>query len=189
MVCERFFLGGNPKQIQISDMFFVGDFKNLENFELRIALLNCTLTYFFVELYGRINIPGRINFYGPEIKAILMPNLESIPSQSISSILGYFDTLCKRPILPIRSEICQEDRIKFDRAVLSALNLQEFQTAIYDALLEHVQDRLAKEKSMKPNSAGASVRSQGSHGFWHTIKNAQGCLRRMRPSWGICPRL
>lgn len=158
LIRERFFLAGNPHQVQIGDMFFVGDFKSPEHGDLGVALLNSTLTYLFVELLGRINVPGRINFYGPEIKALLTPHPASVPPDVVTPILQTFDSLCHRPILPAYEETKQEDRREFDHAVLSALDLAEFETAIYDTFIAHVQDRLEKEHSSKAGSLRARQR-------------------------------
>jgi len=157
LIRERFFLAGNPHRILISDMFFVGDFKNRTEAALGVPLLNSALTYLCVELFGRINIPGRINLYGPEIKSVLLLNPASVSSGYTNLLAKSFDSLCERNILPIEEELQQEDRIRFDATVLSAFGLGELQEQIYRALLEHVTERLEKEQTLKRQSKASSV--------------------------------
>ena len=149
LIRSRFFVPLNKNHFRIGDMFFHGKFRNRKTSELAAALLNSTLAYFLLELMGRINVSGRINIYGPEIKPLLIPNPSNFSHREAAEIIEAFNILSKRAVMPIDQEIHASDRKNFDLLILQPLGLADCYEQILDAFIVHVTDRLGKEKSLK----------------------------------------
>lgn len=115
--------------------------------ELVAALLNSTITFFHVELWGRSNMgDGVLTFYGPELTdlPLVKPSLFSYEEQQ--ALKTTFRRLCSRRILPIEQEVEQTDRQELDLIVLAALGLTGLTAAsllgeIYTALCQLVNQR------------------------------------------------
>ena len=149
LIRQRFFVPLNKYHFRIGDMFFHGKFRNRKTSELAAALLNATLVYFLLELMGRINVSGRINIYGPEIKPLLIPNPSNFSDREAAEIIGAFNILSQREVMPIDQEIHASDRKNFDMLILKPLGLADCYEQIWDDFIAHVTDRLGKEKSLK----------------------------------------
>ena len=142
LIRSRFFLPLNKYHFRIGDMFFHGKFRNRKTSDLAAALLNSTLVYFLLELMGRINVGGRINIYGPEIKPLLMPNPSNFSDREAAEIIEAFNNLSKREVMPIDQEIHAPDRKNFDMLILKPLGLADCYEQILDDFIAHVTDRL-----------------------------------------------
>jgi hypothetical protein len=143
---ERFGFPVNPGLI-ISDTFFEISFPHEK--ELYSAMLNSTLTFFFVELMGRHTwAQGVLYLYGPELRDLPVPNALQIPPHLQARIKKAFSTLKRHPILPIAEELRRTSRRTLDEAVLEALGLNpvEYLPKIYRGLVEMVRERLAMSK-------------------------------------------
>ena len=149
LIRSRFFVPLNKYYFRIGDMFFHGKFRSRKTNELAAALLNSTLVYFLLELMGRINVSGRINIYGPEIKPLLIPNPSNFSDREAAEIIRTFNILSQREVMPIDQEIHASDRKNFDMLILKPLGLADCYEQILDAFIAHVTDRLGKEKSLK----------------------------------------
>jgi hypothetical protein len=115
--------------------------------ELIAALLNSTITFFHVELWGRSNMgDGVLTFYGSELAdlPVVKPALFNLKRQR--ALRKCFRRLCGRAVLPIEEEVEQPDRQELDLVVLSALGLTGLPAAtllgeIYTALCQLVNRR------------------------------------------------
>ena len=112
--------------------------------------MNSTIVYLWLEILGRENIPGRINVYGPELKALPVPNPNLFDDAAERRVLELFGTLSRRKIRKILDEVNQADRRAFDEVIFDTLGLtEEERRDIYEALVTLVQRRLLKEQSVK----------------------------------------
>ena len=75
LIRERFFFAANPRQMLETNMFYHGRFINRTLTDLGVAVVNSTIVYLLLEIYGRHNIEGRFNIYGPELYPLPIPNL------------------------------------------------------------------------------------------------------------------
>ena len=149
LIRERFFLPLNEDSLRVGDMFFHGTLRNHETRKLTVALLNSTVVYFLLEILGRINVGGRINIYGPEIKPLFLPNPSCFSDEEASSIVEAFNALASRKVLPIDQETQTADRQNFDRSILEPLGLAGYYEAVLHAFATHVAQRLGKESSLE----------------------------------------
>lgn len=120
--------------------------------ELFAALLNSSLTYLHVELWGRSNMgDGVLTFYGPELADLPLPRPELFSDVLGAELKRAFQRLAARPVLTIEREIEQSDRRDLDLAVLAGLGLTSLPAAsllaeIYTALTQLVAQRLARSR-------------------------------------------
>jgi len=158
LVGERIFFSENPDAICASDNFFIGIFKDREQRELYLAIMNSTITCLAVELTGRVNQgAGVMNFYGPELEGLPVPNAEMIDHAIRNKIVSAFGKLKSRPPMRIQDEVKQNDRQELDRLVLEALGLapDEYLPRIYDGLVRVVSDRVNLGKLRKQKAREA----------------------------------
>jgi len=150
LVRERYFVAQNNPQIRIGDMFFHGCFNNRGRVTLGCAVLNSTLTFFFLEFFGRINIGGRLYFDGNIVKPLLLPCIDEISSEKEDEIINAFSKLASRQILHITEELKMGDRRKLDKLVLSSMGIEDedILNEIYTWMAKSVLRRLGKEKSL-----------------------------------------
>ena len=124
---RRFNFPYNPEAVLCDHTFYY--LTGCTDPELVAALLNSTITFFHVELWGRSNMgDGVLTFYGPELTdlPLIKPFLFSHKQQQ--TLKTAFRRLCRRPVLPIEQEV-QTDRQELDLIVLSALGLAELTAA------------------------------------------------------------
>jgi len=174
LIRERFFFAANPDGYPDSDMFFHGRFTDRNNAVVGPALLNCTLTYLMMEIFGRQNIEGRFNIYGPELKPLFVPNPALFGDNKRKQIVGTFKVLASREVKKIFGEFglpepctneahpfcnidpssltlgdVSTDRKELDRLVFEVMGLTETeQLEIYRAVVELVKNRLVKAGSV-----------------------------------------
>jgi len=120
----------------------------LENTEVDIelchALLNSTISMFMIEGMGFGRGLGVLDLNKNRIEDymhILDPN--QLNPAGIESIKAAFQPLLERDVMDVADELEQPDRIAFDKAVLSAYNLEIDIQQIYDCLLSLVEIRMA----------------------------------------------
>jgi len=149
LIRERYQILINPKGLLVSNMFYQGKFKPDVDLNLGCAAVNSAITYFFLELVGRLNIGGRLNFYNPEIRQVMVPNPALLAASTLKNdILAAFSQVSRRETLPIRQELESADRITFDRLIFEALGLpRNLQKDLYSWIKLSVTNRLAKEKA------------------------------------------
>lgn len=164
LIREKFFFAINKEKFLDSNMFFHGIFNEEKIKEIGYGILNCTLTYLFLEIFGRHNIPGRFNLYGLELENVLVPNFISFDPKNMSEIGKASKELAKRNIEKIFTEIGLDsskeirkqmpnplkDRLILDNIVFNELNLKaDEKNEIYFVLGELIKNRLEKEKTVE----------------------------------------
>ncbi len=121
LIRERFFFAANPEGLVDIDMFFHGRFIDRTKVQVRMALVNSTVVYLLLEIFGRHNIEGRFNIYGPELKSLPIPNPEFFSSDKSKEIVKSFKILVQRNVTKILDEIKQSDRHAFDAIIFDTL--------------------------------------------------------------------
>jgi len=150
LIREKYVIPLNSSRLAASNMFYNIKFKNPSHVESCFPLLNSSLSYFFLEILGRINIGGRLNFYSPEIKSLILPDLNSMNSETKKKMINLFKDMTKRDVLPILRELKNKDRLKFDKIIFNYLGLNDEEiNAFYKAFSQSINQRLKKELSLK----------------------------------------
>ncbi|MBC7220892.1 N-6 DNA methylase [Candidatus Bipolaricaulota bacterium] len=145
-VGERFGFPVN-RGILLSNTFFEISFH--KHTELYAALLNSTITFLHAELTGRHTwTQGVLYVYGPELKALPIPNARRISAAHRKRIVEAFSDVLQRPVRPIAQEVKQKDRRRLDAAVLESLGLDPgaCQDLVYEGLVQLTKERLALPK-------------------------------------------
>jgi hypothetical protein len=149
LIRERFFFAVN-NGLHATNMFYCGHFVDRAGAEIGSALLNSSLVYLMLEIFGRHNVPGRFNIYGPDLKALPVPNPAAFDEANSQKLIGLFQVLSQRKIKKITEEIEESDRRAFDRVIFCALGLTESeQEEVYNLLSTLVRERLEKERSIR----------------------------------------
>jgi hypothetical protein len=126
--------------------------------ELFAALLNSTLTYFHVELWGRSNMgDGVLTFYGPELADLPLPRPELFAGERARELKRLFRRLSAREVLPIEEEVEKSDRRDLDLIVLAGLGLTGLNAVsllaeVYSALTRLVAERLERSRRTAPGA-------------------------------------
>jgi hypothetical protein len=142
---ERFYIPINVSKVKASDMFFVGKINKSVDQDIIEMYLNSSLFFFYVELFGRINVGGRINFYGPEIDQMFIPNPELfLPIKH--RLIEAFMPLRNRNVKKIEDELLSNDRKKFDLLFFSVLEIEDLYSEVINSFIKHVNERLGREK-------------------------------------------
>jgi type I restriction-modification system DNA methylase subunit len=174
LIDKRFFFAVNPNKYSDTDMFFHGCFKDRGNVDSGCAVLNSTVTYLLAEIFGRGKGLGGLNLYGPELKALPIPNPDLFRDARRRSLLDAFQVLASREVKNIFVELglpepCTSeahpycniisedlslgsvlpDRRALDKIVFEALGLTAAeQLEVYQAVVELVKNRLVKAGSV-----------------------------------------
>ena len=149
LVRERYQMALNSTHVLVSNMFYQGKIlMQVDNFIVGAAM-NSIITYFSLELFGRLNIGGRLNFYGPEFRQVMVPNPDMLNiSPYREHVISAFRTITERNILPIREELKEPDRITLDKLVFEALGIPDcLREELYSWIKLSVSNRLEKERS------------------------------------------
>jgi len=167
LIREKFVIAGNPEKLLDSNMFYHGFFKDPRYTSPRgklagLGLLNSTITYLFLEVFGRHNIPGRFNIYGTDLEAMYIPNFQRFSDAMIENLADAFSTLSRGLVREIKYELGIDNKMdprlqklqilperrQLDEIIFSALGISEIlQQEIYYAFAELIFNRLTKEKS------------------------------------------
>lgn len=145
LVRERYGVWLNPEAIPATDMFFNLRARRAADAPLLGALLNSVLTYLWMETLGRINIGGRINLYGPELRGLPIADPACITAGDAEAIQVHFAPLAQRAALPIEQEVRDPVRERFDRLLLDAIGLADLYEPIVEALLLAARRRRRRE--------------------------------------------
>lgn len=111
------------------------------------ALLNCTISMFFLEGMGFGRGEGVLDMNKRRIENffhILDPSLPS--SDDTKRIKDAFAPILERDILGVKEEMKQEDRHEFDQAVLDAFDLNIDRELVYQSLTSLVEIRLRSRR-------------------------------------------
>ncbi len=120
--------------------------------ELIIALLNSTIVYLMLELFGRISLgKGALQYAKYEYEQLLVIDLKLMNENLKEEIWKSFKPLLNRDIKSIFDECQSHDRISFDRIIFSFLELDEEEIQfLYDFLISLVKTRLEKSGQKFP---------------------------------------
>ena len=147
LVRERFFFAYNKPALNDTNMFYHGRFAEGNDLAVNCALLNTTLTYVMVEIFGRLNIGGRLNLYGTEYSQLPVLNKNHINSTSKQMVIEKYEALSNRTLLPIRQELNRADRIEFDTFVMKTFGIHKILSVenLYSSFHNLVDNRLTRE--------------------------------------------
>ncbi|MDX2194893.1 MAG: N-6 DNA methylase [Cytophagales bacterium] len=143
---DRFMAFLNKTKVHADHNLFEYEIDNPELINQSEIFLNSTLFALIKEVNSRSNLGDGAT----KTEGVDWSNLMLIPKEKIN-IKFKSDKIFKRKILPIQKEIKQKDRQELDSAVLEALGLnpKEYLQAIYDGLVEMVNERLELPKLRK----------------------------------------
>jgi hypothetical protein len=149
LVRERYQIALNSAHVLVSNMFYQGKILTHVDEYIAGAALNSIISYFSLELFGRLNIGGRLNFYGPEFRQAVVPNPDLLNiSPFRERVISVFKTIIERNILPIREELKEPDRVALDSIVFESLGISdELRDKLYEWVNSSVSNRLEKERS------------------------------------------
>jgi hypothetical protein len=149
LIRERFFYAYNPEEVLDTNMFYHGRLTKDTDREILCALLNSSLVYLFTEVYGRLNIGGRLNLYGVEFKQIPVPNPIYLSSDNKKLIIDQFRKLASTPVNKIEQELQKPERICFDLTILNAFGFDKSISLddIYLDFINLTNARIARESS------------------------------------------
>ncbi len=146
LIRERHMIVHTREGITTTNMFYQGRFPDRALSLPGAAILNSALSLMAIESLGRINIGGRINVYGPEIRALRIADPRIMSASARHAIGAAFGPLSSRPIGPISIEAGRPDRRALDVAVLDASGIgARYAPLLAEALEERVAARLRRE--------------------------------------------
>lgn len=133
----------------IEDQTFYGlilheEFKTEKN--LIVALLNTTLIYSFLEVYGRTAL-GKGALQYAKNGFVILPIIDprKLPNKLKNELLTKFQSILKRDIRSIFEEVQLPDRRAFDKLIFDWLGLSEKEVEeIYSSLINLISQRLEK---------------------------------------------
>ena len=107
--------------------------------------MNSTFAILQRELLGLVNLgDGALKFSADDIKLFLL--LGNLPSRAVEST---FLRLANRDVLPIPSELGQDDRRELDSIIFEAMHLSKGERdAVYEAVASLIEARLKKATSL-----------------------------------------
>lgn len=157
--CNRFFdrryFFTYTNELIVEDQTFYGvilndDYRAYK--ELIIALLNSTVVYLMIELYGRISLgKGALQYAKYEYEQLLVIDPKLLNENLKGEIWKSFKPLLKRDIKSVFDECQSHDRISFDKIIFSFLELDEEEIQfLYDFLINLVKTRLEKSGQKFP---------------------------------------
>ncbi len=133
----------------IEDQTFYGlilheEFKAEKN--LIVALLNTTLIYSFLEVFGRTSLgKGAIQYAKNDFVMLPIIDPRKLPNKLKNELLTKFQSIHERNIRPIFEEIKLLDRRAFDKLIFDWLGLSEKEIEeIYSSLINLISQRLEK---------------------------------------------
>jgi hypothetical protein len=147
LIRERPLVARTSGGVLATNMFYQGRFADAAMARAGTALLNSVVALMALESRGRINIGGRINVYGPDLRPLPVPDPRSMGESARAAIAAAFEPLRRRPVGPVSEEILQADRRALDAAVLEAAGVPaRFGPLLSEALAERVARRLRRER-------------------------------------------
>lgn len=145
---RRFYFSYSSDNV-IEDQTFYGlilkeEFKNEKM--LILALLNSTLTYLILEVFGRTTLgKGALQYSINDLKILPVIDPRSIPKDIKLKIIEQFNPLLSSEIKSIFEECKSEDRQKLDLTILNWFGLDKNKLAeLYTSILNLIGNRLKK---------------------------------------------
>jgi hypothetical protein len=133
--------------VLVGDRLYEISFNKKKDFNKKLAILNSTLLYLFIEINGRINLgEGALDNMTYESEDCLIVNPDSFKTLDIN-----INNLFERKCLKISEEIKQKDRKELDTFILKSigLNPKDYLPKIYDGICEMVKERTELPKMRK----------------------------------------
>ncbi len=153
----------NVDNLPFEHNFYGLDAKNPKDDILYCAILNSSLSYFFIEVLGRRGLGGgAIRLV--RIDMINFPLLNITSAKQVKKILNVFNKISRREIKPIFEELGLDpskpireqepkplpDRAELDKIIFDELGLtKEKRKEVYWAVAELVKQRIEKARSLK----------------------------------------
>jgi len=145
----------NQSRVFVGDVFFEVS-ESQSSMEALWAVMNSTLYYLSLELFGRVSLgDGVLTVYGPDMTRTLLLDPRLIDNQITSRLIAVVQGMTSRPTFPVFHEIDQPDRQELDGIVLEALGFtdaeerKQVQEALYGAVTGLVRTRLEKAQSVR----------------------------------------
>ena len=146
LIRERYMIPYAPERITASNMFYQGRFADPALALPGTAILNSSAALMALEGLGRLNIGGRMNVYGPEIRPLRVPDPRRMTGPALRAIARRFAPLRRRPVGTISGEVHRPDRQALDSAVIEGAGLPgRYVALLAEALEERVSRRLLRE--------------------------------------------
>lgn len=116
---------------------------------LMLALINSTISMFFIESIGFGRGEGVLDLSKKRFEKLMMLNPNILTEKDKEVIKEKFKPLLSRDILPTKEELKMDDRMAFDIAVLDAYGLTEYYGEIKNSLMNMQNTRLSANKKRK----------------------------------------
>ena len=157
LVRERHFVAYTPGRPVATNMFYQGLFRDPALARAGTANLNATISLLAMESLGRLNIGGRINLYGPELRPLRVPDPRRMDRTARDAIALAFEPLRRRGVRRCAEEVLRSDRCALDLAVLEAAGVpSRFAPLLAEALAERVSRRLRRETDRAELPSGST---------------------------------
>lgn len=136
---KRLFFAKVPRNLLINQRLVLMDYK--ENYnpitkKLLHALLNSLLGQFYIEALSFGRGDGAADLNATKIaKKFKILNPKLLKKVDYNKIIKSFDSLLNRDIQILEKELYSNDRITFDKIILSAFNILEYEDQIRESLL------------------------------------------------------
>jgi hypothetical protein len=146
---QRLFIPYSEKPMYASNVFW-GVYPKCENLRLVAALMNSTLFYLMLEVFGRWNMgEGVLTIYGPDLKYLHIVRPEQFSIEQQRRLEEAFDRLSRRPCEAIANEVQRADRRELDSIIFDILELDAAEREeVYCSIVDLVMKRLQKAESV-----------------------------------------
>ncbi len=139
---ERFFFTFSADGFMVDQRLVALQVNAAYDRELIAALLNCTLTYLWIEMNGTARYEGVLDLNANDFKKLKLLDPARLSLSQVEKIKKAFERLKRRDVLSITDEVIKSDRIDFDKAVFHAFGLDEsLLSMVYQVLTRSVKNR------------------------------------------------
>lgn len=140
---ERFFFAYSADGFMVDQRLVALQINRSFDSELIAALLNCTLTYLWVEMTGTARYDGVLDLNANDFKKMKLLDPALVDVTQAEQIKKAFEPLKNRDVLIISEEVKKPDRIAFDKIIFQAFGLDEaLLFKIYHVLTTSVKNRV-----------------------------------------------
>jgi hypothetical protein len=131
-----------------------------------MGVLNCSIGYLTAELLGRVALgEGVLQYAVYEMSNLLVVNPWAIDPSRRAAIAKAFAALKGREIERVEEEMVQPDRQALDQTVFGFLGLSRGECeAVHEAVIDLVEARLAKARSLESGARRAGAEEQEEEG-------------------------
>ena len=145
---ERFFFSFSHDKFTVDQRLIAMTVRDGFDVELIAALFNSVITFLIIELRGTSRNLGALDLNANYFKSLRFLNPNSLSNKSITEIKKAFAPLKSRSIKTIFEEVKQADRIKFDKVVLKAYDIDDIiLKKLYNMLTSAVHYRVNMKNS------------------------------------------